>query len=489
MFSKEQLLAEKARRQQAQAGGSKFTREQLLAEKQRRQAQASQTPAPTRQPETQTGEPVDFDAGTMVQNIPSSGIQYLKDMVEPFLSPIETAKNVGKLGLGVAQNVVPGVYNEETGFDPEDAQLADAVGQAMTDRYGGVDEIKTTAMNDPVGMLSDVVGIVSMGGSLVPKYGSKISKIANAADPVNMVMNSGKVVADKLTPDSLPNDLYKRSTKFSTKLSDQERTDITQTALDERISPTSEGLDKLDKIVSEEGAKVGELLDAAEAAGESVPKTKLLVQLRREINKMDKMSTPGYEARKAQMVGVLNDFGKQWKDSQTLTPNQVQSLKLGLDEVINYNRKQQSGKFATENAQKAMRRGAKESLEEMSPGIGDANARMSKLKALKDGGLEQSANRLGNNNLLGLQTPVSAIVGGQVGGMIGSPELGAVAGAAASKLTSGTAQADIAIALNAIKKSPLKDIYFDGNGQLTEVGRQALIQLGRINQESSEETQ
>lgn len=484
MFSKEQLLAEKARRQQAKSS-SQFTREELLAEKARRSEQKQMTPA---QQQTESGGDVDFNAMTAVKNIPSSGAQFVSDMVAPFLNPGETLESMQNLASGVAQKFAAGDSEHAVYADESNVQLADAVGQAITDRYGGSNQLKQTAMEDPVGLLSDVVGLVSGGSALVPKYGSKIQKIANAADPANMVLNTAKA-AGKLVPENLPNDLYKRSAKFSTKLDDVERTEITQTALDEKISPTSEGLEKLDAILTEESTKVRALLDEAESAGKNVNKTKLLVNLRKEINQMDKLSTPDYAKRKAQMVGVLDDFGRQWKGTKDLTPNQVQDLKLGLDEVINWNRRQQSGKFAVENAQKTMRRGAKESLEEISPGIGEANERMSKLKALKEGGLEASANRIANNNLIGIQTPIAAVVGGQVGNMVGSPEIGAVMGAAASKATSGTLQADIAIALNAIKQSPLRDIYFDGNGQLTEVGRQALIQMGRLNDISNEQGQ
>lgn len=489
-FTKEELLAEKAKREAAKTSKPRFTREELLAEKARRETlkQPQQTPD-IKSPSPSEG--VDFDAATMVRNIPSSAGQLVSDMVAPFLSPVETFESVQSLASGAAQKLAAGDSENPQYANPENVQLADAVGQAMVDRYGGADQIKQTAMDDPVGMLSDIVGVVSGGSTMIPKYGSKVAKVANAVDPVNLAINTSKAVVSKATPDGLANSMYRRSAKFRPK-NGQSQADIDaaiQTALDEGISPTTEGIEKVAALKTEHGAKIGALLDEAEASGQTIKKGKLLAGIRREINNMNPLSTPEYAKRKRQMSAVLNDFGRQWKGVDDLTPNQVQDLKLGLDDLINYNRNQQSGKFATENAQRSLRRGAKESLEELNPEIGPANQRFSDLRNLENAGLEAVASRIGRNNALGLQTPAATIAGGYVGNMLGSPELGALVGAGVSKATSGTLQADIAIALNALKNSPARAIYFDSNGQLNEVGRQALIQLGRLNDIESEQSQ
>jgi hypothetical protein len=78
-------------------------------------------------------------------NFGSSAAQAGSDMVQPILHPIDTAKTVAELGLGIIQKLIPGEQDSE--------KMADAVGQFFIDRYTSIEGIKNTLANDPAGML------------------------------------------------------------------------------------------------------------------------------------------------------------------------------------------------------------------------------------------------------------------------------------------------------------------------------------------------
>tara|TARA_R110000824_G_scaffold209538_1_gene395349 strand:- start:118 stop:1614 length:1497 start_codon:yes stop_codon:yes gene_type:complete len=488
-FSKAELLAEKARRQTSSKPS--FSRQELLAEKARRQGIAA-TPAVVAA--ASSPPPVDFDAGTMVSNVPKSAKQLASDMVQPFLHPINTANAVGDLASGVIQSnpglkaagntllePIAGENFLDEFLDPESMKVSDAVGEHLSDRYGSIDQFKTTAMNDPVGVLSDVAGIFTLGGTIVPKVGGKISKIATAVDPANIAINSVKV-ASKAIPDIVPQSLYARSAKLGTTKGVNNRNRMIDTALNEGIAPTQKGLDKLDSIVSDEMSVINTLLDEAEANGTRISKGRLLASVRKELNNVS-ITTPSAGKRKKEIGRVLNDFGKQWRNEKNLTPRQVQDLKQDLGKELKFDSRNQKSKRGTELAYDTLRGEAKTSLEEISPQINDSNSRVSRLLDLKKEGLEQSASRIENRDVLGVQNPLA----GGLGFMIGQ-ETGLAAGLLLSQITSPVKQANLAIALRALQNSPVKDIYFEANGTLTEIGRQAVIQSGRLNSQESDQS-
>lgn len=106
-----------------------------------------------------------------------------------------TVANLLKLGEGAASLLIPGEQTNE--------KYAKAVGSFYKDRYGGIDKIKNTLYNDPVGVVADVatvatgaggalrgagsaagkLGSVSRAGQL-SKAGTTLSKVGNAIDPL-----------------------------------------------------------------------------------------------------------------------------------------------------------------------------------------------------------------------------------------------------------------------------------------------------------------
>ena len=115
-------------------------------------------------------------ASQAVRNLPGSAAQFARDIAQPVLHPIETAKNVAELGTGLVQLAIPGEQgNEET---------ARAVGQFFADRYGGIENIKRTLATDPVGFAADISTVLTGGGAAAVRAGGlagRAGRVAQAA--------------------------------------------------------------------------------------------------------------------------------------------------------------------------------------------------------------------------------------------------------------------------------------------------------------------
>ena len=132
----------------------------------------------------------------MASNIVPSGKKFVIDTLTPFFKPVETAKNLGQLGKSIYTLVVDS--------DDPDAQLAKDVGQFFADRYGGIDAIKETIKNDPVGFLGDASIILTGGAMLSARIPSQTANVVaramtatgNVIDPLTL---SARVVANPMT--------------------------------------------------------------------------------------------------------------------------------------------------------------------------------------------------------------------------------------------------------------------------------------------------
>jgi len=121
-----------------------------------------------------------------ITNIPSSAAQFASDVVTPILHPWDTAKSVVSLGLGLIQLLIPG--------EQEDEKTARAVGKFFSDRYGGIDNVKRTLKNDPVGFLSDISVLFTAGTMAALKAPASVqrvlAKIASTTDPVRLAIKT-----------------------------------------------------------------------------------------------------------------------------------------------------------------------------------------------------------------------------------------------------------------------------------------------------------
>lgn len=165
-----------------------------------------------------------------VGNLPKSVFNIGKGIVTAVAHPVDTVTNVGKLVAGTAavgaekliENTaagqkflemanesrksrgLPELKRDENGNlqaeDTEEMQMAKAVGGYFAERYGGVENIKKTLVEDPAGIALDASMLLS-GGSTLAAKGAKVSELAGAARTVNVLNKTAKVA--KVTSEAI----------------------------------------------------------------------------------------------------------------------------------------------------------------------------------------------------------------------------------------------------------------------------------------------
>lgn len=120
-------------------------------------------------------------AASAVGNLPASAGRFVESVAQPFMHPIETAKGLGNLGLGLAEKAIPGKYPHE--------KYADAVAQFFKDRYGGVENLKKTIATDPVGVMADLSVVLTGGGGMAARAPGMVGKVGEITRAVGEAAN------------------------------------------------------------------------------------------------------------------------------------------------------------------------------------------------------------------------------------------------------------------------------------------------------------
>jgi hypothetical protein len=135
--------------------------------------------------------------GEAIENIVPSAKRFGANVAQPFLHPIETAKNIGKLGLGIGEKL--GI-SPTTSYSP----YAEAAWKGLTERYGGTEQLKKTIVEDPVGFVADIStlfmpfeamatlpGKVGEVSQMAAKLGRNINPLTLATKPAGVVAEIG----------------------------------------------------------------------------------------------------------------------------------------------------------------------------------------------------------------------------------------------------------------------------------------------------------
>lgn len=132
--------------------------------------------------------------GTAVSNIVPSAQRFGSDIVSAVTHPIETVKNLGRVAAGGIEKLIPGEQQHEV--------YANAVGKFFADRYGGVENIKKTLAEDPIGLAADLSMLLTGGstaGARLTGTAGEISRVAGTVgrvvDPVNAAVNATRNIA------------------------------------------------------------------------------------------------------------------------------------------------------------------------------------------------------------------------------------------------------------------------------------------------------
>jgi len=401
--------------------------------------------------------PVDFDFMTMVGNIPSSGAQWGKDMLsgltQAATSPVDTAAALGKMAVGGVQRAIPGKQEwEEQYFDP--------VAQLYSDRYGSWDQFKQTAMDDPVGTLSDValaptvagvgtkaLGVTAKGagaltntqalrniGEAASKTGSALTSVGASLDPLNLAYNAtlrpiGRSIAKVAVDPSTPAAVYGRGAKWPLRgdMTPESRLNLGETALAEGIRPTAKGIKKLDKLIGDVTGDLNSKLDDATKAGSMINRDALFKYFDDALAKYGSPTRLSGKKNRRIIESMrdkyLQNFDEMTGGETLLTPKQVQDFKIDIYQDLRDMNAFNSPKTTAKGKKAAMKsaaRAAKEELEVLAPGIDDINKRLGALRELREA-IPRPTNRLSNLNAISLGAPLRTGAGAAMGGAIAGP--------------------------------------------------------------------
>jgi len=138
-----------------------------------------------------------------IGNIPSSSFGLAKDVTTAVFNPIDTAKAVfGTVkggGTKLAREVSERIGFEDTANrvpqSPEEQQFV-GVMNFFKDRYGSLDAIKETVVEDPVGFLADAAALLTGGGTALKGAGtiSKVSKVADVTRAGEALVKAGQTI-------------------------------------------------------------------------------------------------------------------------------------------------------------------------------------------------------------------------------------------------------------------------------------------------------
>lgn len=147
---------------------------------------------------------VPADAGS---NFFKSAGEFAHNVVQPFLSPIETGKNILALGGGVVSKLTPpeatftpsGRGRPKINIVPETPEQkarraeveapADAAINFLIDRYGSEEGLKNTLATDPVGFLADAATVLTGGGALAARAPGVVGKVGAVAGKAGAVID------------------------------------------------------------------------------------------------------------------------------------------------------------------------------------------------------------------------------------------------------------------------------------------------------------
>jgi hypothetical protein len=421
-----------------------------------------------------------FSATETAKNLGPSIVKEAKNLVGAITQPLETAKSLGNLSLGVIEKAIPGkTYPHE--------KYANAMGDYFANRYGSKDAFLSELQNNPASVLSDLSTIVTGGATTAAKVASlskvgakavptleKVAQVGTAIDPLNLAANTATYGVTKAIPNTIAPMMYESAAKWSTKLGPEERAAITETALKNQIPLNYEGLGKVQSKLGQLGDKMDNLIANATDQNIKIPATKVLESL-----KDVKKASGGFKIEAAQDIKEINDIEQRFKTYlkqnkiTSVTPQQLQDFKSDAYKRIDFGRSPEKPSIAKEQAYRSMAESARTSLEGFMPELRDINAQYGALKELQPN-LQKAVGRIENRDILGLGTGVKTGTGAAVGGIPG-----ALVGFGQSLLEAPTVKSKAA--LNLYKKQQQGLGMFLDNNARNALARQLIEKQFEIN--------
>lgn len=340
--------------------------------------------------------------------------------------PEETAKGVWGLAKGIGQKFIPG--------EQEDEKYADAAWQYFKDRYfSGGENFKKVIAQDPVGFLSDLASVLTLG-TAPAKIGAKTASLASKATGINALANAAeKLGGSTRFVDNLASyvDPLGAVTKGGTKLFDLARggeggaaasvlqrsikapkkegqaniNRYFQTAVENRIPLTEKGLDKLYGLIKPETERINTLVKEADAAGKTIDPLDIAARLESNLdNNRIAFDVGNSIINKKQYKNVLDNYLTDHGDKTSISD--AQRLKTTTSKYIRdasnaFVKPQEAAKTGKLQARRDLVGELTKEIENASPEIAEVNKRLGPMLGLRNI-LEDVLPRVSNRNVFGL---------------------------------------------------------------------------------------
>ena len=445
----------------------------------------------------------DFNTGNMVGNIPSSGYKAGADAAnfvkQVATQPVQTAKGINEVMESLqlkGANLFGTPESQRAGFLKNvNEDKADQVVGFIDDRYGSIDKFQYTLENDPVGVISDLAGLLSTAGlakdlsniaggagmKALTSEASALSKAGAAIDPFNLAVNvAGSGVgasinaAKKATGTYLPASIYESAAKMPVVGKDRDRK--VQTALDNEINVTHTSSELLQSKIDAFNSEIDQLIKASVDSGRTIPINQLFQSLSSLKNKAGDMNLDAVSDMKI-IDRISNDFQQHLKSlgKKHLTAAELQSLKVNAYSRIKHEVTNNTSSQAANNARKAFAFDAKKAIEQLEPKTQQVNKKLSDLYDLQNTQLS-TAKRVGNKNTVSLQDGV--ILGSSGISSIAAnidPIVAATVGATLVVLGKDKVQGITAINLHKLAQKPAFQRFMENNPNVSKARLAAII--------------
>lgn len=405
----------------------------------------------------------------LIKNIPGSAANFVKDISNVVMHPIDSGKAIGGLAVGFGQTFIPGEQAQE--------KYPRAFLENIGERYGSFDRFKKSAYDDPVGVALDIAtlatgaggvakGVASNTGKLA-KVGKTLTAVGETIDPLNAIKKATTATV-KLIPKAIPEKIYERVAKMPTALPMKDRINAIKTALKEGIEPTPKGVQKLwDNVNSLER-------DIASTISKGKDK---YVRTENVIKSIDSVKDYFKEYPVAgKYLKQIDEIEAGFKQERgpRIPVEDAQKIKKKTYEVFQkaYN---EIGTVEKETS-KAIAKGINTELKTMFPEIKSLLGKQSDLLGLNKA-IKNAVGRIGKRDLIQL----GAIgTGAGFGAASGSPAVGITAALLRNIISAPKVQAKLAIALRKGKNKSVFDAKVKGSKQ-----RLALAQAGRAKENNN----
>lgn len=418
------------------------------------------------------GQGVVTDIGKMAGNIPSSALNLGKNLANAVVHPIKTAEAIGNTAVGGLERGAGAITGKQVNTDQ--TKTFDAVIGQLRDRYGSVEGLRKTAIEDPVGLALDIatalegVGGAVKGASLAgqagdiadltegmtgaeksafvsdlakegalgkgAEVGSQIGEAGSKINPMNIALKGvskiGETAGNAIDKfqEGMQGGIFKPTPSQLAKNPNL----LSDMANEGLFAFTKRGLEG--KIYS--GLReIGSSIDEAVGSASGEISTQDLIKPLEEL-KATYANIPGEASSVKTVDGIIQDTLAK---GDTISLQDAQQLKMDMYDNLpkgSFMRKMLENPASAE-AQRQLARSLRVELEKQIPELGDLNKKYAIYKAAKDviGNTIKRASGKGiAGSGVGLYDLMTAMTGGTFGGFSGA--LKALAG---EKLITSTA--------------------------------------------------